>query len=146
MKLLRYFIFVIFDLAYKDGTRPPNADPHLGVLIILMLYQGFIFIIALFFIDKHIIPGLDAFIFKDIEEIVYGSGMLIFLILYPPNYYYFIKKKKFDAFYEEFRYSVINTKQNRKIGYAFGILMMILLLLTIIVIGMMHPNSQVKLF
>jgi hypothetical protein len=133
-------------LAYKDGTRPPNADPHLGTLAILLLYEGIIFIVALFFIDKYVIPGIDAFIFKDVEGIVYGSGMLMAIIIWPPSYYYFIKKKKFDAYYQEFRYAGINTKRNRTIGYISCILLMVILLATVLVIGMMHPNSQVKLF
>ncbi len=128
MRLIRYFIFVIFNFAYKDGTRPENANPHLGVLMILMLYQSFLFLISLFFIDKYIITGFDAFIFKPVEGIVYGSGMMMYALLFPLNYYYFIKKKRLDIFYKEFRYAGINTKKNQRIGYVCWVLLFIVTL------------------
>ncbi len=140
MKLIRYLIFVIFDLAYKDGTRPKNADPHFATLAILLFYEANIFLTTLFFLDKYIIPGIDAFIFKHVENVVYGSGMLIFIIIYPPTYYYFIKKKKLDAFYQEFRYATVNTRRNRKIGYICSIILMVISFASVFFLAILHSR------
>ncbi len=129
MKLLRYFIFVIFNFAYKDGTRPPNASPYFAALSIVMLYQGFIFLATLSYIDEYLIDGLIAGVSKPLEGIIYGFGMLVYALIYLPNHYYFIKKKKFDAFYQEFRHGPINTKRNQKIAYTYWILLLIVLLI-----------------
>lgn len=128
MRLVRYLIFVVFDWAYRDGTRPKNADPHLGTLVILFLYAGLIFQTVLFFLDEYIVPGIDTFIFKHVEGIVYGPGILISMIIDLPIYYYFIRKKKLDAFYQEFRYAAINTKKNRKLAFMCWILLSVILI------------------
>lgn len=129
MKLVRYLIFVVFNLTYKDGAHREDLDPYFGAIVVLMIYESTLFIASLFFIDKYLIVGLDNLIFNPVEDIIYGSGILICTIIYPINHYYFIKKKKFDAFYQEFRHGPINTKRNQKIAYTYWILLLIVLLI-----------------
>ncbi len=117
MKLVRYLIFVVFNLIYKDGAHREDLDPYFGAIVVLMIYESTLFIASLFFIDKYLIVGLDNLIFNPVEDIIYGSGILICTIIYPINHYYFIKKKKFDALYKELKHASINTRRNRIITY-----------------------------
>ncbi len=140
MKLIRYFIFVIFNWAYKDGTRPENADPHLATLFFLMFYAGLIFETALFYIDEYLVNGLIDHMSKPVDGIIYGFGMLISIIIDPPIYYYFIRKKKFDAFYQEFRYAATNTKKNRKLAFMGWILLSIILIALLAFVIALHTK------
>lgn len=117
MKLVRYLIFVVFNLIYKNGAHREDLDPYFGAIVVLMIYESTLFIASLFFIDKYLIVGLDNLIFNPVEDIIYGSGILICTIIYPTNHYYFIKKKKFDALYKELKHASINTRRNRIITY-----------------------------
>lgn len=140
MKLIRYLIFVVFDWAYRDGTRPENADPHFATLFFLMFYTGLIFEAALFYIDEYLVNGLIDYMSKPVDGIIYGFGMLISIIIDPPIYYYFIRKKKFDAFYQEFRYAAINTKKNRKLAFMGWILLSIILIALLSFVIALHTK------
>ncbi len=117
MKILRYLIFLIFNLAYKDGNYKENDMPYFGATIGIMVYEGLVFILATFFLGRYISFPLIDNILKSMDHVVYGHGMLIFALMYPINHYYFIKKNTLDRIYDEFKNDQINTKKNRIIGY-----------------------------
>ncbi len=119
MKILRYLIFLLFNLSYKDGNYKDGDMPHFTIAGTMMLYEWLILIVLLFFLNKHLDFGLITSVLKPLDKIVYGWGMLMCALMYPINHYFFIKKKGFDRIYAEFKDAKINTKRNRIIGWSF---------------------------
>lgn len=117
MKVLRYLIFLIFNLGYKDGNYKENDMPHIGAASVVMGYELCILIVGVFFLDRYIDFTPISVILKPLENIVYGWGILMCALMYPINHYYFVKKKHLDQIYDEFKNARINTKKNRVIGY-----------------------------
>ncbi len=119
MKILRYLIFLLFNLSYKDGNYKDGDMPHFTIAGTMMLYEWLILIVLIFFLNKHLDFGLITGVLKPLDKIVYGWGILMCALMYPINHYFFIKKKGFDHIYEEFKDAEINTKRNRIIGWSF---------------------------
>lgn len=122
MRVLRYLIFLIFNLSYKDGNHQENDMPHVGAASIVMGYECCMLVILAFFFNKYMNLTFITNILKPLDNIVYGWGMLICIFMYPINHYYFIKKNHLDHIYNEFKNAKINTKRNRIIGYTCLIL------------------------
>ncbi len=91
--------------------------PHIGAASVVMGYELCILIVGVFFLDKYIDFTPISVILKPLENIVYGWGILMCVLVYPINHYYFVKKNHFDRIYDEFKNDQINTKKNRVIGY-----------------------------
>ena len=115
MRSLRFFIFVLFNLAYQDGNndRTEPYTPTLGTILLLELFTTLIGtdFLTLFF-------GFN--ILKMLVSLCGGTrvfGMLFLALFVPANYYFFIKKKRLNSYYDEFRNAEMNTLKNRKIGH-----------------------------
>lgn len=129
MRLLRYLIFLTFNISYRDGHVKINSTPRADATCILMLYEYLIAIVCIFFLSKHVDLGLISDTLNPLDNMVYGWGMLMFIIGYPINYYYFVKKGWLDSVYMEFKDAAMNTKRNRKIGYICLLLYLPIMLL-----------------
>lgn len=117
MKLLKYLIFLLFNLAYKDGNYKENDTPYFSAAGVVMLYEGCIIEVCLFFLAKHINIEILTYISETAQKVVYGYGFLMCAWLFPINYYFFVKREGFHCIYNEFKHAKINTKRNRIIGY-----------------------------
>lgn len=118
MRMIRYLIFLLFNLAYKDGNFKEGDMPYFQTAGNLMVYQIFLGITVEHFLSRYtgfVILGAD--ILKPLGNVVYGWGMFLCALNYPINHYFFIKKGWFDRIYNEFNNSEINTKKNKVIGY-----------------------------
>lgn len=126
MKQLRYLIFLLFNLSYKDGNYDESQTPYFNGVLVIMIFQYFILLISFFSIDKFI--GVSEY-FKFIHPkliIVFFFIPLAFM-----NYYFFVKKKYFDRVYIEFKDAPINTRRNRRVGYVCLILYWVFILIVI---------------
>jgi len=112
MKVIKYFIFLIFNNFYRDGNHKENDMPHVTAAGCLMLYEWCVLLIGTFFLNKYIDLTFIANVLKPLDDIVYGWGMIMCISMYPINHYYFIKKRLFDRIYDEFKNDKINTKKN----------------------------------
>lgn len=119
MIILRYLIFLLFNLSYKDGNYKDGDMPHFTIAGTIMVYEAPLLLIFIFFLNKYVDFSSVADVLKPLGKIVYGFGMLMCALMYPINHYYFIKKKGFDRIYNEFKKAAINTKRNRIIGWSF---------------------------
>lgn len=122
MKILRYLLFLIFNHYYKDGKCKENDMPYFSATLAVVMYEGVLFILVTFFLDRYISLPLVSSILKPLDYIVYGHAILAFAWMYPINHYFFIKKKYLDSIYNEFTDAKINTQKNRIIGYTCLIL------------------------
>lgn len=115
MQKVRYLIFLLFNLSYKDGNYDESQSPYFNSVIVMMAFQYVILLIGLFSLDEFI-----AFrVFSESVLTPKWKYVLFFLtILTPFNYFLFIRKKYFDRVYKEFKEATINTKKNQRIGYA----------------------------
>lgn len=120
MRPLRYFIFLIFNLAYQDGNNEKN-DPNFYSIMFMIFFEFFILIVGLAFLNKFVDFDIvsDVKLSRSTKLLV---GLVFFAQLYLPNHYFFIKKKYFDRIYNEFKDAALNTEKNRKIGYTCLIL------------------------
>ncbi len=117
MKKLRFLVFLIFNLAYKDGNYDKKNDsPYFASIIAMIAFEFLLLLFGIDFLNLFV----DFDIFNTLKSL-YGTkrGLVIALLalLALPNYYFFIKKKRFDRYYNEFKDAEMNTKSNRKIGY-----------------------------
>lgn len=117
MSVLKYLIFLVFNIAYKDGNYKENDMPYFGTTLIIMVYESCIVIIGIFFLKKHVDFTYLSNTLEPLNNIIYGRGILMCALIYPLNHYYFINKNTFDAIYQEFKTSKMNTRKNRIIGY-----------------------------
>lgn len=116
MRAIRFFIFTIFNMAYKDGNNE-QTDPYTYSVMIILVLEFFLALLVGFFLRY----AVDFDIFDKLDVLCgnkYGFELAFLTLLGPANYYFFIKKKRLDIYYNELRYAEINTKRNRKIGYA----------------------------
>ena len=120
--MLKYLVFLLFNLGYKDGNSKEEDMPDVGTAAILMGYQFFPLVIGIFFVDKCVDLAFITNILKPLNNIVYGWGMLMCLIMYPINHYFFVKGGLLYRIYNEFKNASINTKRNRIIGYTLLII------------------------
>ncbi len=122
MKHLKYLVFLIYNLGYKDGYNKDFIP--FNVIAAFMVYEIFLLIIVLAcieaFTDIHI----------SILHVKTGFGAIFFLIIYPINHYYFITKGGFDTIYNDYKTAKMNTKRNRII---YGTIL-ILILVTLFVL------------
>ncbi len=128
MKQLRYLIFLLFNLAYKDGNYDESQDPYFSSAVIIVAFQYFLILTVFFSMDK-LIPLREHF--ESVLTAKWSRVLFFILLLGPINYYFFVKKKYFDRVYNEFKEATINTKINRSIGYCC------LLLYWVLVFGVM---------
>lgn len=131
-RLLRYLIFLSFNISYRDGKIKENSTPKADATWMLMFYEYLIIVPGVYLLSRHLDCSLISDILKPLDNIVYGWGMLMFVIGYPLNYYFFVRKGWLDRVYVEFKYSAINTKKNRTIGYSC---LLVYVLVMILVIG-----------
>ena len=115
MKQLRYLIFLLFNLAYKDGKPDESNAPYFNSVIVLVAFQYVIILIAIFLLSKFIVFNTY---FEGIITTERSPIIILMLLLAVVNYYFFVRRNKFDLFYNEFKYAPINTKRNRRIGYS----------------------------
>ncbi|TXI13375.1 MAG: hypothetical protein E6Q66_10050 [Pedobacter sp.] len=129
MQKLKYLIFLLFNLAYKDGKPDESNAPYFNSVIVLVVFQYFILFIALASLNSFIaFTGFfDGPLTIEIRgQIIAAMALLVFV-----NYYFFVKKKYFDRLYNEFKDAAMNTKRNRRIGYACFILYWVIVFIAI---------------
>ncbi|TXH66995.1 MAG: hypothetical protein E6Q83_19115 [Thiothrix sp.] len=129
MKRLRYLIFLLFNLAYKDGKPDESNAPYFNSVLVLVAFQYFLLLIAFAFLNSFIACSdlFDgALTMKKRWQIILAMVFLVSV-----NYYVFVKKKYFDHLYNEFKNAAINTKRNRIIGYCCLVLYWVLIFVVI---------------
>lgn len=129
MKRLRYLIFLLFNLAYKDGKPDESNAPYFNSVLVLVAFQYFLLLIAFAFLNSFIACSdlFDgALTMKKRWQIILAMVFLVSI-----NYYVFVKKKYFDRLYNEFKNAAINTKRNRIIGYCCLVLYWVLIFVVI---------------
>ena len=124
VRLLRYLIFLSFNISYRDGNVKVNSTPRADATCILTLYEYLAVIPCIYLLSQYLDFSLISNVLKPLDSIVYGWGMLMCAIVYPINYYYFVRKGWLDRIYMEFKGAQINTKTNQMIGYTCLILYM----------------------
>ena len=115
MKQLKYLIFLLFNLAYKDGRYDENDSPYFNSVLVMIVFQYFILFIAMASLNSFI--DFTGFFDGPLTMAIRGQTIVIMALLAFINYYFFVKKKYFDRLYNEFKESPINTKRNRIISY-----------------------------
>ena len=128
MKQLRYLIFLLFNLAYKDGKPDESNAPYFNSVIVLVAFQYVIILIAIFLLSKFIVFNTY---FEGIITTERSPIIILMLLLAVVNYYFFVRRNKFDLFYNEFKYAPINTKRNRRIGYGCLVLYWVMIFVVI---------------
>ncbi len=126
MQKLRYLIFLLFNLAYKDGNYDESQEPYFNSVIAVVAFQYMILLIAFFPLDKLIVIS-EYFRFIHPKLIIVFFLALLVLV----NYYFLVKKKYFNMVYNEFKDAAINTKRNRRVGYVCLILYWVFILIVI---------------
>ncbi len=114
MQKLRYLIFLLFNLAYKDGSSDKENTPYLDSVLIMVVFQYIILFIIFITLNKFFLFSefLEPVFATKWSQVIPTATLLAFI-----NYYFFVKKKYFDRLYNEFKESPINTKRNRIISY-----------------------------
>ncbi len=128
MKKIKFAIYLIFNLSYKDGNYAKNDTPQFNSILAVFCFEFFILLFSISLFEKFTnISLFDAF--ESLCPTKLGRVLFFFTLLIPPNYYFFIKKKYFDRIYMEFKDAAMNTKRNRKIGYICLLLYLPIMLL-----------------
>ena len=114
MQKLRYLIFLLFNLAYKDNKYNEGYVPYVNSVIVLVVFQYIILFITFVTLNKFFLFSefLEPVFATKWSQVIPTATLLAFI-----NYYFFVKKKYFDRLYNEFKESPINTKRNRIISY-----------------------------
>lgn len=125
---IKYCIFLLFNLVYKDGKKEGSPSPYFDAVTVIVLFEYALLFICLEFLDGfiHIYKYLGP------DKIMLRCRDLLFVILLMVvNYHFLVRKGYFNALYREFNKSFINTSRNRKIGYACFILYWIVVIILI---------------
>ena len=115
MRTVRFFIFLIFNLLYRDGKNE-RIVTYAYSIAVLVIFEFLLVICGIDFLNQFV----DINIFNVLESLLASEDGVVgtlLMLLFLFNYYIFIKKKHFDHYYNEFKDSKMNTKKNRKIGY-----------------------------
>ena len=110
MYKLKFLVFALYDLAYKNADRHADA---VRIVFVLVLYQ-FMFLIMVFGVTDRLLNF-------SVIAFVKGVGTTVCLIpLFFLNYRYFISKSGFESLCGEYDNADINSKKNRKLRQSPG--------------------------
>ncbi len=126
MQKLKYLVFLLFNLAYKDGNYDESQEPYFSSVIAVVAFQYVILLIAFFFLDKFIMISEYFILIHPKLIIVFFLALLVLV-----NYYFLVKNKYFNIIYKEFKNAPINTRRNRRISYACLILYWVVIFVVI---------------
>lgn len=130
MKRLRYLIFLLFNLAYKDGKPDESNAPYFNSVLVLVAFQYFLLLIVFAFLNSFIACSdlFDgALTMKKRWQIILAMVFLVSV-----NYYVFCQKKNtLITFIMSSKNAAINTKRNRIIGYCCLVLYWVLIFVVI---------------
>lgn len=106
MNKIKFLVFALYDLSYKDADRQADA---VRVVLVLVLYQ-FAFIIMVFGVSDTLLN------FSAIASVKKIGTTICLIPLFFLNYWYFISKRGFEKLHEQYHNDCTNTKRNRIIA------------------------------
>ena len=55
MRILKYLIFLLFNISYKDGRLRKNSTPYADATFVVMFYELLIVAVGIFFLDRYLL-------------------------------------------------------------------------------------------
>jgi hypothetical protein len=106
MHKLKFLVFALYDLHYKNADRHADA---VHVVFVLVIYQSFFLIMSFGVLDTL----LNFSILRYVKII---GAPICCIPLFILNHKYFISKRGFEKLHEQYHNAGINSKRNRIIA------------------------------